>query len=299
MLMAVAAVTFSFADKPVVVSKTPYDRGSVVALTVTPDVGYHFVEWTDHNTDNPRFVSMNDDMSFEAVVEMDQYTILFKNWDGTVWKKDFLHYGDPVVFPETDPIRDATAQYSYSFYGWKTNKANSAVATGDMTFIAEFDSTINRYAVVFKNIDGEVLQSLEYEYGEMPTYLQTPTLPATAEFTYLFTGWDRPIEAVTESVTYRATYSSNRNRYTITVLGENGEVTGGGTYPYGTTVTITATPNDGYAFKGWEEDDNPNAERDIFVEEHRTLTAKFEKITYTLNVSVNDSNHANVSVIAK
>lgn len=40
-------------------------------------------------------------------------------------------------------------------------------------------------------------------------------------------------------------------RVYVTALGQGGTVSGGGTYPIGQQVTVTATPNTGFYFKGW------------------------------------------------
>lgn len=40
-------------------------------------------------------------------------------------------------------------------------------------------------------------------------------------------------------------------RVFVTALGQGGTVSGGGTYPLGQQVTVTATPNQGFYFKGW------------------------------------------------
>lgn len=40
-------------------------------------------------------------------------------------------------------------------------------------------------------------------------------------------------------------------RVYVTALGQGGTVSGGGTYPLGQEVTVTATPNSGFHFKGW------------------------------------------------
>lgn len=44
---------------------------------------------------------------------------------------------------------------------------------------------------------------------------------------------------------------SGQARVFVTALGQGGTVSGGGTYPIGQQVTVTATPNQGFYFKGW------------------------------------------------
>lgn len=71
--------------------------------------------------------------------------------------------------------------------------------------------------------------------------------------------------------------------YTISVSASpsnGGTVTGGGTYNYNTSVTLTATPKTGYKFVKWS-DGNTNASRTIKVTGAASYTAEFAKIAYT------------------
>ena len=64
---------------------------------------------------------------------------------------------------------------------------------------------------------------------------------------------------------------------------EGGTVTGAGTYDYGTSVTLTATPNEGYNFVNWTEDGtevSTDAEYTFTVNGARTLVANFEEAPY-------------------
>ena len=82
------------------------------------------------------------------------------------------------------------------------------------------------------------------------------------------------------------------NTYKITAQVANGcegmgEVIGGGTYKYGTTVTLTATASEGYRFVDWVEGDQTVSTDAIYIftaTGDRTLTARFEKL-YTVTVS--------------
>lgn len=76
-----------------------------------------------------------------------------------------------------------------------------------------------------------------------------------------------------------------RTQYTLTVTaGEGGTVsTQGGTYNEGTELTITATPWDGYIFKGWSNGSG-EAEINITVNSNMELTANFEINYYVISV---------------
>lgn len=82
------------------------------------------------------------------------------------------------------------------------------------------------------------------------------------------------------------TWNYNEPRAIVTVNGG----TGGGTYHWGSTYTITATPPSGKRFVRWEDDANAPATRTFTVdsslinayETHKTYTAVFEELTYTV-----------------
>ena len=81
--------------------------------------------------------------------------------------------------------------------------------------------------------------------------------------------------------------------YNITVHANNdtyGTVAGGGTFPEGTQVTISATPATGYNFINWTENSSvvsTNAEYSFAATANRTLVANFEAITYTITANAN------------
>tara|TARA_B110000003_G_scaffold268721_1_gene298742 strand:+ start:215 stop:1546 length:1332 start_codon:yes stop_codon:yes gene_type:complete len=76
-------------------------------------------------------------------------------------------------------------------------------------------------------------------------------------------------------------------QYTITVTaGDGGSVTDGGTFDEGTNVTITATPNEGYRFTGWEGSDSTSESFTVTLNSNQTFGAIFELIpVYTLTVT--------------
>ena len=69
-------------------------------------------------------------------------------------------------------------------------------------------------------------------------------------------------------------------KYTLTVTsGEGGSVSSeGGTYDEGTSVTIIATPNEGYQFVGWEGRNETDTELTISINSNISLTPIFQVI---------------------
>ena len=69
-------------------------------------------------------------------------------------------------------------------------------------------------------------------------------------------------------------------KYTVTVTAENGTVEGAGEYEEGTEITLTATPNEGYEFVNWTENEvevSTDAEYTFEVLADRALVANFKE----------------------
>ena len=81
------------------------------------------------------------------------------------------------------------------------------------------------------------------------------------------------------------TQSTNDRTVTVEYDAAQGQVTGAGTYLVGDTVTLTATPNDGYRFVRWSNEvvDNPYT---FVISEDVTLVAEFEVV---INTSVENT----------
>lgn len=200
------------------------DCGNTVSITATPVTGYHFTQWQDGNTDNPRQIEVKANASYTASFAPNEYTIIFVNEDGTELQKSLLAYGTTPVY-------------------------NGA----------------------------------------------TPTKPASAQYTYTFAGWSPAIATVTANATYTATYTSSVNSYTLILSGENGVVTGAGSYEYGSVVNVSATPLECYQFKQWSDGDT-NATREITITDDIELEAIFEVITYTITIESANQEHGTVTI---
>ena len=120
------------------------------------------------------------------------------------------------------------------------------------------------------------------------------TLTATANTGYIFSHWSDGLTTNPRTITVNtnANYTAyfitgGGTMYTVTVVSENpllGSVTGGGSFPEGTVIQISATPSPGARFVGWD-DGNTDNPRTVTVTGDVTYTAKFEPLpNYTITV---------------
>jgi plastocyanin len=87
------------------------------------------------------------------------------------------------------------------------------------------------------------------------------------------------------------TTTSTVTQYSLTVTaGAGGSVsTSGGTYDDGASVSIIATPNDGYEFSGWNGSDSSSSTITITINSNTTLEALFSQIQTTETTSTDTS----------
>ena len=170
----------------------------------TAQYTYTFAGW------DSAIVAVTGNATYTATysAKVNEYTVIFKNEDGTVLSEQQVAYGSMPTAP-ADPTKAATAQYTYTFAGW-----DSAIVTvtGNATYTATYSAKVNEYTIIFKNEDGTVLSEQQVAYGSMPTAPADPTKAATAQYTYTFAGWDNAIVAVTGNATYTATYTATAVR---------------------------------------------------------------------------------------
>ena len=150
-------------------------------LTATPYNGYHFVKWSDGNTDNPRTIELTCDTIFTALFEHNQCTISLQCDDnqGTVEGAGVFDYLAEVQI-------SATPAYGYHFSSWSDgNTANprTITVTKDVTLTANFAP--NKYSI---NVSCNAEQGSVKGSGSY-TYLSNRTIEATSNYGYHFKQW--------------------------------------------------------------------------------------------------------------
>lgn len=213
---------------------------------------YTFIGW------DKEVVACEGDAVYTAVYRATpiEYTVIFKNYDGSELLRNTYHYGDAVVPPSDIPEKPADSRYKYIFAGW-----DSAVGScdGDKVYTAVFTSEFIEYTVIFKNYDGSIISTKTYHYGDTVQTPVEPTKQSDLTYTYAFAGWDKKVTAVTGNAVYTATYTATYIDYTVTFKDWNGTVLSAKIYQYGDKVTAPGDPTRAadktytYTFAGWDK----------------------------------------------
>ena len=188
----------------------------------------------------------------------------------------------------------ATPDSEYVFVDWSngsTQNPLSVTVTSNQSITANFEKrkypltvSITGSGTVSEEIISAGKTTTEYTSGSI---IQ---LTATSDTGWEFTGWsgtvsssENPIQlTVDESKTLEAVFGLIS--YNVIVnSSEGGSVSNnGGTYDHGTEVTITATPNQGYEFIGWEGNDSNSSSLIINIDSNVTVQALFNQLSLNL-----------------
>ena len=209
-------------------------EGTELTITATPSEGYHFEQWSDGNTDNPRTIKVDADIALAAEFGINTYKLVY-NVDGNLYKEYDVNYGT-VINPEELPEKEG-----HTFSGW--DNVPATMPAHDVTVSGTF--SINSYNAVFK-IGEDVIDTKDVVFGQP---VVAPEAPAKEGYT--FAGWQNIPETMpAHDVEILGSYTVNQYKLTYTVDGATYKEY---TVDYGTAITAEAYPEkEGYTFSGWE-----------------------------------------------
>ena len=279
-----SASDFTHTLLTVTLTSSTYSWNSyTVDLSAYSGMGYVAIRHYDCNDQHLLYV---DDVT---IVEGDDQSTDSGNFD----------HGETCVVTAT-PVGD------YVFMNWTENgnvvssdPTYTFTVTGNRNFVANFsEQTVTTYAVTATADPAEggtVTGGGNYVEGA------TCTLTATANTGYTFTKWTKNGVQVSTNATYQFDVTEATayvahftiNSYAITATANPsayGQVSGGGTYTYGSNCTLTATPSEGYHFVSWTLNGSvvsTSATYQFQVSGSGSYVANFEIIGYSVTATAN------------
>ena len=300
------------------------NAGTSVTVKATPNEKYAFVSWTDADGD---VVSTDAEYTFTAAADttltanfatIPMVTITVRSSDESLGEASVGTDGVKSITVRAGTEVTASAAKRNTdlvvFNGWydssdvllSTSADYSFTAVQDMDLTAKFSLASNA-SVVRTHIVPEGAGTATG--GGIFLLDSTVSFTATANEGYRFVNWTNVNGSeITASPSFRTSSGSKEIDlfanfrllgpiYTITATPDNashGTVSGAGEYEEGESVTVTATPKQGYRFLEWQENgatvEDTGASYTFTVESARTLTAVFGPQQYgtlTINKQMN------------
>lgn len=191
-----------------------YDFGATATLNATPNSGYSFDKWNDGNTDNPRRITVEDNVTYTATFELiptpKQFTVNFGKGTGVSDIKGVKDDGSDVEngkqYDEGTEIKlTATLEDGYDYVVWEPN--NIGTVTPD-TLTLLFTLTDN---VEFKATGQKFGDAEFYYYGCSANESDAPQLKC----------FEYP-NNLKPSLESEANIDRNTNNYLYVVMNDNG-----------------------------------------------------------------------------
>ncbi len=276
------SVESSNAEQGLVYGGGIFEYNTQTTIAAFPFAGYHFDQWSDGISDNPRNITVVRDSNLIALFAQGNVrdtTYIFDTTyvdviihDTTIvtqWQYDTT-YVDVFV-----PVHDTTivTQWQYD-----TTYVDVIVPVHDTTIVDNYiyDTTyVDRWQydttyvdVIVPVHDTTIVTQWQYD----TTYVDVLIHDTAFIDVYIY-----DTVTVTEPLDY----------YSLTVLSadmEKGLVAGNGSFPEGTMVEIAAVPMVGYRFEGWQDGNTENP-RTVTVGQDMTFTASFTASTQSIDVS--------------
>jgi BarA-like signal transduction histidine kinase len=263
------------------------------AVEALPDVGYHFVQWSDGFPAAIREdLNLAGDLAVEAQFALDEYVI---NLTASPPEGGGVFGAGPQLHG-TEVSVAAVANTGYTFIGWtEADQELSAetvlrfTAWSARDLVARFE--LKRYTLVYSartggSIQGTLTQTVLHGH-------HASAVEALPDAGYHFVQWsDGLTAAVREDLNLAGNLAVEAqfalNEYAILATAnppEGGSVFGAGPQTHGTEVSLAAVPNPGYLFIGWREADQELSLETLLeftATTPRELVAHFELKRYTL-----------------
>ena len=170
-------------------------------ISATPNYGYHFTQWNDGNTDNPRTVQVTEDTTYTAQFDKNIYsiTLLCNDEQGMVSGVSSAEYLDEVII-------SARPNYGYHFIQWSdgnTDTPRTLVLTQDTILTAEFALTIS----------GQCGDNLYWAYDEDSKKISITGSGEMYDYTKDTQPWLLLQDQITEVTTSNTTTSIGKNAF--------------------------------------------------------------------------------------
>lgn len=272
-------------DEDMVYGAMPSYDGETPEKAATAQYTYTFDGW------DKEVVAVTGDVTYTAKYKetVNKYTVTFVDEDGTTILMAAAEYeygtaAEDIVKP-TDPTKEATAEFTYSFAGWTPEIAD---VTANVTYKAIYSEVKNQYTLSGEIDHGTVTDSVTVNYGTQAKITFTPAIG------YKFHSWKVNDGADTLITTPAATWSYEDPQlteskhvvvtmapieYTITYYlrdGNLGEgITNLETYTVETdSFTLNNPTRAGYKFKGWATSESATTGKETVTIEKGTTGDK-------------------------
>lgn len=146
----------------------------------------------------------------------------FRNYDDTFLFAEEIPAGSTADYKGEIPTKPSDEEFDYTFSAW--DKSLYTVVR-DTIYHAEFQYSPRKYDVTFQNYNGKTLYIDKVYKGGTATYFgAVPTRESDEIYSYVFKGWDKPLENIQEDTIVTALFEPTATDFDVTFKNYDGTV---------------------------------------------------------------------------
>lgn len=142
-----------------------------------------------------------------------EYLVMYFHENGKMLGTETVPYGQAATQPY-HPQKPQTERYDYIFKGWNNDLSH---IEKDTMAKAVFEERERSFVVRFFHEDGTLLKEEQVLYGQAAILPEDPEKQPDEVWHYIFDGWDRAFDNITEDTEVYAVFSPVYNEYRIRI----------------------------------------------------------------------------------
>ena len=132
------------------------------------------------------------------------FIVTFRDHDGTKIQEVVIKDGEVVSAPDTNPSRESTVAYDYTFEGWSEDLTS---IHRSISVYAEYSATLRNYEVKYYDLDGKLIDTLILPYDSLVNAgVDAPEKESNFFFKYKFLRWGEVNQKVTGNLEVKPVY---------------------------------------------------------------------------------------------
>ncbi len=267
-----------------------FDYNTTNTITATANPNHLFVNWSDGVTDNPRQLLLTKDTVVTAIFAKEYNDLVVKSANAALGS---VTGSGTIKYRETAEIGATATAAHHHFVAWNDgNRQNPRQVTveRDTLFVATFGIDSFNIAATYNTAMGVVSGAGLYSYGSAAKVEAKPVVH------HHFVRWTNGAVQTTQEfvvehdTAFEAVFAIDRHSVALAASDSLcGAVSGAGSYDYGASVQLQATPAANCYFTGWSDGVTTNP-RTLTVEGDTNIVAEFGKLqTVNIMVAANDT----------
>ena len=263
--------------------------------------GYHFVNWTDANSNEvDENGIVQGPMSINANMAPNQYRIVFNSNNGASETSS-----QTLAYDSSENLNANSFTYAgYAFTGWATSADGEVVYTNgvEVSNLTTGTEDINLYAKWMKRTDISYTVRHRYEDLMDDDYtnedislegsIETDYTPALQPRTGYVTPEQKTAQIAADgSTVIEYTYNLERKTLGLNDADCITTETPAGEYKYGYPISLTAKNREGYDFTGWSNGSSvvsTSATYEFEIHHNVTLTPNYQKKHFNVTINYNN-----------